>query len=130
MSAPDIDGQMTILLVEDHEDTRKITATMIQARGFDVVTAASVQDALLVAKEENIDFVIADIGLPDGNGYDLMKQLTEQFGINGIALTAHGLQADKQRAACCGFLQHYTKPISASILDSMLEVARAVFRGR
>lgn len=91
---------MAILLAENQEDTRKITATMSRARGFDVVAAASVQEALLVAEEENIDFFIADIGLPDGNGYDLMGQLADQFGLNGIALTAHGLQADKERAAC------------------------------
>lgn len=118
----------TILLVEDHEDTRKITAVMMRARGFEVVTAASFREALLAAEEESIDFVIADIGLPDGNGYDLMEQLAEQFGVNGIALTAHGRSEDKARAAQSGFLQHFTKPISAERLEAMLEIVRGVLR--
>lgn len=120
--------RLKILLVEDHDDTRKITAELIQARGFDVVPAATAAAARQAAKEERIDFVIADIGLPDGDGYTLMSELAEGRGLNGIALTARGQQSDKIKAANSGFLQHFTKPISKTTLDSMLEIIRYVFR--
>ncbi|HXI52005.1 MAG TPA: PAS domain S-box protein, partial [Candidatus Saccharimonadales bacterium] len=60
-----------ILLVEDHEPTRTVLSQLLVRRKFKVTTAGSVEEAMAAAYEDSIDLLISDIGLPDGNGFDL-----------------------------------------------------------
>lgn len=117
-----------MLLVEDHEATRVTTARLIRARGFQVMMAGTVAEALRQAASQKFDFLITDLGLPDGNGFDLMEDLAEKFGTNGVAVSGYGMQSDKDRAARSGFLQHFTKPFSIDSLDKILAIAREVAR--
>jgi signal transduction histidine kinase len=109
-----------VLLVEDHEPTRTTLSRLLQRRRYDVSTAASLAEARNQASENDFDFLISDIGLPDGTGFDLMRELRERGGIRGIALTGYGTEKDIDRSREAGFIVHLTKPISAQSLDKAL----------
>jgi PAS domain S-box-containing protein len=109
-----------ILLVEDHEPTRAVLANLLTRRNYQVFTATSIAEALTLARQETFDLVLSDIGLPDGNGYALMAQLRDQFGLKGIALTGYGMEEDVSRAQNSGFIAHLTKPVHIEVLEKAL----------
>lgn len=108
-----------VLLVEDHEATRTALIYLLSRRGYEVVAAGSVQEGLEQAKNNQIHFLISDIGLPDGTGYDLMAKLGPQ-GLQGIALTGYGMEEDTVRSQKAGFALHLTKPVKVQALDQAL----------
>ncbi len=113
-------GGRQILLVEDHEPTRTALALLLKRRHFTVVTAASLAEARALAAQNKIDLLISDIGLPDGNGYELMNELREAYGLSGIALTGYGMEEDVQQSKRTGFVAHLTKPVRIQSLDEAL----------
>ncbi len=64
---------------------------------------------------------MSDIGLPDGNGIDLMVQLTRDYGLRGIALSGYGMDEDFARTKQAGFLAHLIKPIDFERLSQVIE---------
>ncbi len=111
---------LRVLLVEDHSDTREVLATLLSASGYAVKTAGSVDAALRLSATEQFDVVVSDLGLPDGTGYDLMRQLRDEFGIKGVALSGYGMEQDQQRSREAGFLDHVVKPVDASHLMAVI----------
>jgi PAS domain S-box-containing protein len=109
-----------ILLVEDHQPTRAALERLLARRRFDVVSAACVADARAAAEPGGFDLLISDIGLPDGNGYDLMAELRQRFNLRGIALSGYGMEEDISRSEAAGFIQHLIKPVRVQALDSAL----------
>jgi CheY-like chemotaxis protein len=109
-----------VLLVEDHATSRETLTRLLAARGHHVQTADSVSTAIARARETAFDFVISDIGLPDGTGYDLMEILQRDFGLRGIALTGYGMEADIDRSLRAGFREHLTKPIDFLALEGAI----------
>jgi len=110
-----------ILLVEDHEPTRSALAALLVSRKLRVTLAVSMREALALAAKNQFDAVISDIGLPDGNGYDLLKKLRKQFpDIKGIALTGYGMNEDVTRSQESGFEMHLTKPVRIQSLEAAL----------
>ncbi|HEY4247708.1 MAG TPA: ATP-binding protein [Lacunisphaera sp.] len=116
-------SRLGILLVEDHEPTRKSLAFLLQRRGYDVVSAATASAALQQAARRSFNLVLSDIGLPDEDGFELMKKLRDQYGLKGIALTGYGMEEDIHRSTGAGFFAHLTKPINANVLDRALAQA-------
>ena len=114
-----------ILIVEDHPQTVKVLVRLVEARGFRVVSAHSLAQAREVAAENDIGFLISDLGLPDGSGTELMKELHDRLGIAGVALTGYGMDADVAQAKQAGFILHLTKPIQISDLEKVLVLAKA-----
>jgi PAS domain S-box-containing protein len=110
-----------VLLVEDHETSRLALARLLANRRFDVISASSVREALSKAREHPIELVISDLGLPDGDGCDLMKQLKADYGCYGIALSGYGSRQDIARSKAAGFTTHLTKPVQSRALDEALE---------
>jgi CheY-like chemotaxis protein len=111
------------LLVEDHPPTRKALTQLLARRHFEVVGVGSVSEARTTAGREPFDVVISDIGLPDGNGYDLMTELRSRYGLVGIALTGYGRDEDVDRSQAAGFSAHLTKPVSIEGLECALASA-------
>ncbi|HEY5297355.1 MAG TPA: ATP-binding protein [Verrucomicrobiae bacterium] len=111
---------LRILLIEDHEPTRTTLAHLLTRRNYKVKTANSVADARAIAQKETFDLVVSDIGLPDGNGYELMAELRDQFHLKGIALTGYGMDRDVAAAQSAGFVAHLTKPIRVESLEKAL----------
>jgi PAS domain S-box-containing protein len=114
-----------ILLVEDHTPTRLALANLLIRRLCEVVTAGDATAARVLASGGEFDLLISDIGLPDGNGCDLMGELRQRFGLKGIALTGYGSQDDINRSEAAGFVTHLTKPVSMQALDAALAMALA-----
>jgi CheY-like chemotaxis protein len=112
------DTTKRILLVEDHPDVCEVTALVLRGAGYDVTVATTKAEALALCKEHSFCLLIGDIGLPDGNGYDLMRELAETCGIKGIAFTGYGHEEDVAMARAAGYSAHLVKPIDLDVLVS------------
>jgi PAS domain S-box-containing protein len=116
-------GEIKILLVDDHYDTNRAMQRLLQRLGYQVRTADSINAALAAADESAFDLLISDIGLPDGSGLELMRQLLSRRParpIKGIALSGFGMEEDIQRSKDAGFYEHLTKPINFKRLESAI----------
>ncbi len=109
-----------LLLVEDHEPTRNAVQKLLSARNFEVCPAGTVADAWALAGATTFDLLLSDIGLPDGDGFLLMREMQDRFGLKGIALTGFGLEDDIKLGQEAGFSAHLVKPIRAKVLDATL----------
>jgi DNA-binding response OmpR family regulator len=109
-----------LLLVEDHEPTRRAVQKILADRNFEVCPAATVADAWALADATTFDLLLSDIGLPDGDGFLLMREMQDRFGLKGIALTGFGLEDDIRLGMEAGFSAHLVKPIKAQVLDATL----------
>ena len=109
-----------ILLVDDHRDTCTLMKSMLVRRGYEVMTAENVHDALALAEEHEFDLLVSDLGLPDASGLELMKKLRERQPILGIALTGFGRDEDVQQTKDAGFSEHMTKPVNIPKLESAI----------
>jgi CheY-like chemotaxis protein len=99
----------------------EVLERLLRRHGHDVLTACTVKSALLLASTHSFDLVISDIGLPDGNGIDLMRQLTKDYGLRGIALSGYGMAADHAKTQQAGFLAHLVKPINFDQLHRVIQ---------
>ena len=97
--------RLRILLVEDNEDTLRILSRLLERAGYKVTPAQSLGTALAAAKTareggaEKFDLVVSDLGLPDGDGRDLMQELHDRDGLPGIAISGYGMEDDIKKAA-------------------------------
>jgi signal transduction histidine kinase len=112
---------LRLLVIEDHEPTLAVLARLLRRHGHEVLAAGTVNDALFLACNHTFDLVISDIGLPDGNGIDLMRQLTKDYGLRGIALSGYGTAEDRAKTQQAGFLAHLIKPINFEQLQRVLQ---------
>lgn len=110
----------SILVVEDHDDTRRALSRVLQRRGYDVTVAGSVAAAVQQFSTSAPDLVICDIGLSDGTGWDLMKKLHQQGPVRAIAVSGYGMEHDVKKSREAGFIEHLTKPINISNLETMI----------
>lgn len=121
-SLQELGSRRRILLVEDHADSVRSMLLLLNAKGYKVTTANSVEAALKVVTQEEFDLLVSDIGLPDGSGEDLIRQLrTSGHALPGIALSGYGMEEDITRSQAAGFQIHLTKPVSPENLQSAIE---------
>jgi PAS domain S-box-containing protein len=113
-------GERRILVVDDNADTCTVMKLVLQNSGYEVRTADSVSAALQATSAEDFDLLVCDIGLPDGSGLDLMRQLLAKKPIKGIALSGYGMEDDVQRSKEAGFIDHLTKPINLRQLETVI----------
>lgn len=113
-----------ILLVEDHNDTARVLLRLLERSGYDVSHADCLAAAKQLTADSTFDLVISDVGLPDGSGLDLMKELRASHGLSGIALSGFGMDEDRAASRAAGFYEHFTKPIDPERLRNA--VARLV----
>ena len=116
-AAPDEKG--TILIVEDDEDTQYVYRLILEANGFEVLTAASGTDGLRLAREELPSAVLMDVSIPGMDGWTVTRLLKEEeatAALPVIVITAHAFPEDRKRAeeaGCDGFL---TKPCEPRVV--------------
>ena len=110
-----------VLLVEDHVDSAAAVKELLGVLSCDVVVAHTVQEALDVSGKGSFDLVLSDLGLPDGNGLDLMRILRDQHGLSGIAITGHGMADDLRNTRDAGFVGHLVKPITLQRLSDAVQ---------
>ncbi len=114
-------AQLRILLVEDHADTANVLRRLLTKDGHSVRIAESVAAGLAYIELESYDIIISDLGLPDGNGTELMTAaLKRQTGIKGIAMSGFGMEEDIEASLAAGFSQHLVKPVDMDILRGLV----------
>jgi len=114
-------GAIHILLVEDHEPTRTALAHLLTRRHYEVQTAASIAEARALSNQHKFHLLISDIGLPDGSGFELMRELRlGNTSLQGIALTGYGMEEDIARSQNAGFASYLVKPIRVQSLEAAL----------
>jgi PAS domain S-box-containing protein len=120
-SEPAAASHVQILFVEDHKDTARVLGRILENAGFDVNHADNLAKARELAAGRRFDLVISDVGLPDGSGLDLMRDLRETQGLTGIALSGFGTDDDVAASTAAGFTEHLTKPVDWERLRSAIE---------
>ncbi len=120
---------LRLLLVEDHEPTLEVMAALLEIAGHDVITAQDLRSARAQAASHEIDLVVSDLGLPDGTGFDLMRELRDLYGLKGIAVSGYGMEEDLRRSREAGFLEHLVKPVDVEKLKAALARAATATAG-
>jgi CheY-like chemotaxis protein len=113
-----------VLVVEDDDDTRELLRVLLETHGSVVTAAASVQEALTEYDRSRPDVIVADIGMPDYNGYALIGRVRarERGGniVPAIALTAFTTATDRDTTLSAGFQVHMPKPFEPGRLVSVI----------
>ena len=118
---------LRVLLVEDHRDTAEQLTRLLTRAGHEVTWAATIREAReLIASHSHqpghdFNILISDLGLPDGSGHDLMRDLASNHPIPGIALSGYGMKDDIQDSMAAGFSRHITKPVDWQELKSAIQ---------
>lgn len=109
-----------ILVVDDHDDTLRSMKMLLNRLGYEVLAAENMTDALRIAQERHFDILLSDIGLPDGNGLELLKKLRAIRNVPALALSGFGMDEDIDRSREAGFSDHLTKPVSIDRLQAAI----------
>ena len=112
---------LKVLVVDDQQDARELVARMLQECGAQVVMAGGAEEALRLVEQERPQVLVSDIGMPEVDGFELLKRiraLGESRGgrVPAIALTAFARSEDRTRALQRGFQVHVSKPVEAAEL--------------
>jgi two-component system cell cycle response regulator DivK len=116
-----------VLLVEDNEDNRTIYSTVLRYLGYQVIEAVDGLQAVALARSERPDIVLMDISIPGIDGWEATRVLREDPTTRAlpiVALTAHALADDRERAAKAGFTSYLAKPIEPNAV--VAEVRRLI----
>jgi len=112
-----------ILLVEDNEDNRDMLSRRLERKGFDVSIAVNGQEGVSKAEAEHPDLILMDMSLPVMDGWEAtrcLKAKVETSAIPIIALTAHAMSSDRDKAMEAGCDDYDTKPVNLErLLDKM-----------
>lgn len=113
-------SNLEILVVEDHDDTTSVLCGLLRDWGHDVRSATTISaanEALSLCKG---DVLLSDIGLPDGDGWQLIERLGPHAPTYAIAISGYGMAADRERSLSAGYRHHLVKPFEAEALRSLL----------
>lgn len=113
-----------ILLVEDNEHNWDMLSQRLRLRGYDVVLAFNGRQAIDKAEAEKPDLILMDIGLPVLDGLEATRRIRgkpEIFRVPVIALTAHAMTGDREKALQAGCNDYHTKPVELPRLLAQME---------
>jgi PAS domain S-box-containing protein len=116
-----------LLLVEDHRDTAQMLSRLLRSAGFTVAVASDVASAIAAFGKDRFDVLISDLGLPDGDGFEIMRAIRCMRIVPGIAMSGYGMEDDLRRSTEAGFTEHLVKPIS---VPSLIAAIRRVTENR
>ncbi len=112
---------LRILVVENHADTREILISLLGRAWAHRSRCRLVRSALRIAPRARCDVLISDIGLPDGDGWELLGQLNLPRPMYAIAMSGYGMKADRTRSKVAGYRHHLVKPMGIEQLEAILE---------
>jgi signal transduction histidine kinase/CheY-like chemotaxis protein len=112
---------LDVLLVEDHEPTLRVITKLLRGMGHRVTGVSSVASASAATRQHGFDLLISDLGLPDGSGLDLMRELSAHYSGRAVALTGYGMESDVVASREAGFSQHLTKPVDLATLEAAIQ---------
>lgn len=123
MSQPEDAAGPLVLLVEDEREMRRFLRASLVSHGYRLVEASTAAEAMPLATSHNPEVVLLDLGLPDGDGMELIARLREWMRAPIIVLSARGREADKVEALDAGADDYVTKPFGVDELLARLRVA-------
>jgi two-component system cell cycle response regulator DivK len=121
-----------ILLIEDNEMNRDMLSRRLQRKGYDVAAAADGRQGVEMARVGGYDLILMDMSLPEMDGWEATRQLRATLGTKDvpiIAITAHAMIGDREKALAAGCDDYDTKPIEFSSLLEKVEALLARRRG-
>lgn len=119
---------VSVLVVDDETDARDLVATVLRGNGALVSTASSVAEALQLLANAAPMVLLSDVGMPEVDGYELIRRVRSELGAAGmslpsIALTAYAREEDRRRALEAGFDDHVSKPVEPAELLRIVALA-------
>lgn len=129
VSVPDLRG-VTVLAVDDDRDALRLVREIVEATGANVLTADSAEHALEILDSNTADVLVADLGMPQVDGFELIARIRRSVKdairrIPATALTAYARSEDRARALRCGFQMHLAKPIDpGELMAAIASLAR------
>lgn len=121
-----------ILIVEDNEENRDALSRRLQRRGFQVVVAVDGKKGIDAAKAELPDLILMDMNMPEIDGWQATRQVKSDpvtAHIPVIALTAHAMGGDRERALEAGCVDYHTKPVELPKLLAQIEAILTLKQG-
>lgn len=118
----------TLLLVEDHEEIWDFLSRRLRRKGYDVVVANDGRSGVDAVRANRPDLILMDVNLPVLDGYSAVRELRADGAtreIPVIALTAHAMTGDREKAIAAGCTDYHPKPIDFSRLLEQIETALA-----
>lgn len=122
---------LKLLVVEDEVDAREMVTLILEQYGAEIITAESVERALVEYEKHQPDIIISDISMPEKDGYNLIWQIrnssSAKSNLPAIALTAYASETDRKRILEAGFNLHLSKPIQPELLiESLLLLSKSI----
>jgi CheY-like chemotaxis protein/anti-sigma regulatory factor (Ser/Thr protein kinase) len=116
---------LRILVVDDNSDGRTLTSLVLTQAGANVKAVASVREALQILESDRPDVLVSDIGLPDEDGFGLIRQIRQREAEHGgflpaVALTGYARAEDRARSLAAGFQAHVPKPVDPAELAAAI----------
>jgi two-component system CheB/CheR fusion protein len=129
VEGPVITCPLRILIVENHADTLRILRSYLESLGHTVSAVANKAEALREAAATPLDMLISDIGLADGNGWELLAEARFPQPVFAVAMSGFGMRSDQEKSARAGYRRHIRKPFDLDVLDEVLDEAATTVRG-
>jgi signal transduction histidine kinase/CheY-like chemotaxis protein len=116
-----------VVIVDDNADARELVAAILSAQGAITTLAASAEEGFLAVERGHPDVLVSDIGMPDEDGYALLRRVRAVAAVPALALTAHASAQDVQTAEQAGFEGYLAKPVApGKLIDAVVELAGVV----
>jgi two-component system cell cycle response regulator DivK len=110
-----VTSRRTVLVVDDHEDNRRILRDLLQSAGYEIVEATTGEDAVVTAEARVPDLILMDIQLPGIDGYEATRRIKANDALRRIPLivvTSYALSGDDAKAFAAGADAYVAKPFS------------------
>jgi CheY-like chemotaxis protein len=126
---------LDVLVVDDEEDARELLSALLARCKMRITTAATVEEAIRSVQENRPDIIVSDIGMPEEDGYALIRKLRALApeaggGTPAVALTAFARTEERTKALVSGFNMHVPKPVEPSELLAVLASLATGFRSK
>jgi two-component system cell cycle response regulator DivK len=113
-----------ILVVDDNQDSRELIVKVLKSKGYQMIEAVDGEDALEKVTAENPDLILMDISIPKIDGYEVTRRLKSQANFKNtpiIALTAHAMKGDREKALEAGCDGYISKPIDIHEIPDQIQ---------
>ena len=115
--------RLRVLVIEDDREIRSLLQSSLGVEGFTVQTAVSLSEAAAILRSSLPDLVLLDLGLPDGDGADLVREVRRNHGLPVLVVSARHQEAEKVKLLDAGADDYLTKPFSVGELLARIRVA-------
>ena len=114
---------LRVFIVENNDDTRLTLSALLRVMGHEVRCAATMREALDELPDADVDVIVSDIGLPDGDGWEMLRRVQLPHPVYAIAMSGYGMAEDRERSHAAGYRHHLVKPMDIEKLEALLEEA-------